>query len=207
MIFLTFLCDLLLDILLVFAIIDSDTLFLILFKDQFVSPILYYAMNQLSWYVLVTHLKTYNLILSGKKYKEWKAKIKRIEKASFILLIIAYSVYILTIAAYDILIREYEDAEKILQNVLLCEISSFYFLLIITELLIYCQLSKVMKQNLNFHYSKNWKSFVVTVKAFVVTPQMTKNSIIFRGGYNKGYKISMADENLFVCILIYLYVS
>ena len=158
---LTFLCDLLLDILLVFAIIDSDTLFLILFKDQFVSPILYYAMNQLSWYVLVTHLKIYNLILSGKKYKEWKAKIKRIEITSFILLIIVYSVYILTIAAYDILIREYEDAEKILQNVLLCEISSFYFLLIITELLIYCQLSKVMKQNLNFHYSKNWKSFVV----------------------------------------------
>ena len=36
---------------------------------------------------------------------------------------------------------------------------------------------------------------------------MTKNFIIFRGGYDKGYKIFMADENLFVCILIYLYVS
>ena len=32
---------------------------------------------------------------------------------------------------------------------------------------------------------------------------MTKNSIIFRGCYNKGYKIFIADENLFVCILIY----
>ena len=42
-----------------------------------------------------------------------------------------------------------------------------------------------------------------TVKAFVVTPKMTKNSIIFRGGYYKGYKIFIADENLFVCILIY----
>ena len=43
-----------------------------------------------------------------------------------------------------------------------------------------------------------------TVKAFVVTsPKMTKNSIIFRGGYYKGYKIFMAYENLFVCILIY----
>ena len=31
---------------------------------------------------------------------------------------------------------------------------------------------------------------------------MTKNSIIFRGGYDKGYKIFIADENLFVCILI-----
>ena len=36
---------------------------------------------------------------------------------------------------------------------------------------------------------------------------MTKNSIIFRGGYDKGYKFFIADENLFVCILIYLYVS
>ena len=32
---------------------------------------------------------------------------------------------------------------------------------------------------------------------------MIKNSIIFRGGYNNGYKIFIDDENLFVCILIY----
>ena len=32
---------------------------------------------------------------------------------------------------------------------------------------------------------------------------MTKDSIIFRGGYDKGYKIVIADENLFVYILIY----
>ena len=38
---------------------------------------------------------------------------------------------------------------------------------------------------------------------------MTKNSVILRGGYDKGYKIFMVDENvfvfypnLFVCILI-----
>ena len=42
-----------------------------------------------------------------------------------------------------------------------------------------------------------------TVKAFVVTPKMTKNSIIFRAGNYKGYKIFIADKNLFVCILIY----
>ena len=36
---------------------------------------------------------------------------------------------------------------------------------------------------------------------------MTKNSIILRGGYDKGYKNFIADENLFVCTLIYLYVS
>ena len=32
---------------------------------------------------------------------------------------------------------------------------------------------------------------------------MTKISIIFIGGYDKGYKFFIADENLFVCILIY----
>ena len=42
-----------------------------------------------------------------------------------------------------------------------------------------------------------------TVKAFVVTPKMTENSIILRGGYDKGYKKFIDDENLFVCILIY----
>ena len=42
-----------------------------------------------------------------------------------------------------------------------------------------------------------------TVKAFVVTPKMTKNSIIFSGVTIKGYKIFIADEDLFVCILIY----
>ena len=46
-----------------------------------------------------------------------------------------------------------------------------------------------------------------TVKAFVVIPLMTKISIIFIRGYDKGYKIFIADENLFVCILIYLFIS
>ena len=32
---------------------------------------------------------------------------------------------------------------------------------------------------------------------------MTKNFIIFIEGYNKGYKNFIADEILFVCILIY----
>ena len=32
---------------------------------------------------------------------------------------------------------------------------------------------------------------------------MTKKFIIFRGGYDKGYNILVADENLFVCTLIY----
>ena len=32
---------------------------------------------------------------------------------------------------------------------------------------------------------------------------MTKNSIIFRGGYDKGYKIFIDNENLLVFILIY----
>ena len=33
---------------------------------------------------------------------------------------------------------------------------------------------------------------------------MTKIYIIFIGGYDKDYKNFIADENLFVCILIYL---
>ena len=32
---------------------------------------------------------------------------------------------------------------------------------------------------------------------------MTKNFIIFIGGYDKDYKIFIVDENLFVCILTY----
>ena len=32
---------------------------------------------------------------------------------------------------------------------------------------------------------------------------MTKNAIMLREGYEKGYKNFIADENLFVCILIY----
>ena len=33
---------------------------------------------------------------------------------------------------------------------------------------------------------------------------MTKNFIILRGGYDKGYKNFITDENIFVCTLIYL---
>ena len=55
------------------------------------------------------------------------------------------------------------------------------------------------------HTARVSKTF--TAKAFVVTPKMTKNFIIFRGGYDKGYKNFIADEILFVRILIYLFVS
>ena len=41
-------------------------------------------------------------------------------------------------------------------------------------------------------------------KSLCRNPLMTKKSIIFIGGYDKGYKIFITDENLFACILIYL---
>ena len=40
-------------------------------------------------------------------------------------------------------------------------------------------------------------------KSLCCNSLMTKNSIIFIGGYVKGYKFFIADKNLFVCILIY----
>ena len=36
---------------------------------------------------------------------------------------------------------------------------------------------------------------------------MTKKSTIFRGGYDRGYKMFMDDEDLFACTLTYLFVS
>ena len=53
-------------------------------------------------------------------------------------------------------------------------------------------------------FSRSGKSNTSTVKAFVVTPKMTKNSIIFRGDYYKGYKFFIADVILFIRTLNYL---
>ena len=49
--------------------------------------------------------------------------------------------------------------------------------------------SRVIFANIYLDYFSLFRFTRITVKAFVVTPQMTKNSIIFRGGYDKGYKI------------------
>ena len=50
----------------------------------------------------------------------------------------------------------------------------------------------------------NINKFSTIVKAFVVTPQNDKKFHNFqRGSYDKGYKIFIADENLFVSILIF----
>ena len=48
---------------------------------------------------------------------------------------------------------------------------------------------------------------IYTVKAFVVTPQNDKKIHNFQRGLRQNYKIFITDENLFVCILIYLLVS
>ena len=46
-------------------------------------------------------------------------------------------------------------------------------------------------------------SILTILKNLCRNPQNDKKSIIFKGGYDKGYKIFIADENLFLCILIY----
>ena len=49
---------------------------------------------------------------------------------------------------------------------------------------------------------------LITVKAFVVTPpKWQKFPQFWEGVTTKAIKFSIADENLFVCILIYLFVS
>ena len=45
---------------------------------------------------------------------------------------------------------------------------------------------KLTSKKIGVVYYKQYNAY--TVKAFVVTPKMTKNSIIFRGSYDKGYK-------------------
>ena len=47
-------------------------------------------------------------------------------------------------------------------------------------------------------FDENDKEY--TVKAFVVTPEMTKNSIIFRGVTTKAINFFRADEILFICL-------
>ena len=55
---------------------------------------------------------------------------------------------------------------------------------------------------------KLFKFKLTTVKAFVVTPPKWQKIHNFqRGGYDKGYKNFIADENLLDSILIYLFVS
>ena len=62
--------------------------------------------------------------------------------------------------------------------------------------------SKSVKMDTAIKQVKN-----VTVKSIVVTPLINKNFHNFHRGYNKGYKFFVADENLLVCIPIYLFVS
>ena len=58
------------------------------------------------------------------------------------------------------------------------------------------------------HLHKKWdpkKMQLYYRKSLCRNPLYDKKSIIFRGSYDKGYKVFIADENLFICFLIYLY--
>ena len=168
--------------------------------------------NQLSWYVLITHLKTYNLILSGSDYRECKSKIRRTEIISFVIVIVLSILYLISIIAYDVLIRII-TAEELLQEILQYEVVSFYFILVISELLIYFKLIKAMKQNLHFHYMKNKNRFLIimfwNVFYFIIQISAIMSTIILGGERNwlKGFShtkyCSGVERIMYLFVLIH----
>ena len=101
------------------------------------------------------------MILSGSDFKECKGKIRWVEIASIVIVIILYLIYLISVISYDVFIRVFSEEEQLMQNILQYEMASFYFFLVFSELLIYFQLVKTMKQNLNFHYMKNKNKFLI----------------------------------------------
>ena len=119
--------------------------------------LIYYAINQLSWYLLWVHLETYRQLAKGESYKSWKNKIKIKEAVWFFLILtfyffaIAWSVILYFDSSINSAMSELSRVYSIYYFIILIIIEILFGL---NEIRLYFKITSTMKKTLNYYYLK-----------------------------------------------------
>ena len=180
--------------------------------------LIYYAINQLSWYLLSIHLETYRQIAQDKSYKNWKAVVLRKEIVWFSLIILFYS-FAIVWSVFLYLNSGTESNDSKSSRVY----STYYFIqLVVIEILfglneirLYFKVTLTMKKTLNYYYLKtknNLKRMAIVNTMFffgvawinIIYSIFNVNTIEFTGySIESGYK--EVQSNIII-YLIFLYI-
>ena len=133
------------------------------------TPLLYYIFNQLSWYILIQHLKYTRLLARQTSYDTIKSYIRKQEMGA-ILFVVLFSVVWLCIIIfrnYFLILRRDEDSS--LFNIgYHAFIACMLMVMTANEYFLYRLLNRLMKVHLNFYYKKQMKSLRMLAFANVI---------------------------------------
>ena len=82
----------------------SDTLQFHILDRIFDLILLFYAMNLLSWFLLINNLQKYSYLKYGVSFQQLSKDVKRTEKKSVIIVILLYFAYIILLMINDIVL-------------------------------------------------------------------------------------------------------
>ena len=184
------------------------------------SLFMYYAINLLSWYLLIAHVRSLQPLKNGTRYQLCKIQIHRIEWRVLYLCTMLELGYIVTNLVLFTLTKFSKFIDKIMIDIITYEFIVFFTLLLIFQVLLYRSLSKVLKTSFNFYFKLTWKklSFVmiinicffiseIVLNVFFTILQMNHNDFIEfdRSNYSNIAKLLILLVFTIMNLFLYLY--
>lgn len=155
--------------------------YVILFQiDWFI--LIYYALNQFSWFVISLHLTWYKQMGSDANYSIWRNNLIRKERIWLLLLITCYILIITgSILPFVLSGKEpHQDPAKVFTIIYFLGLFAIELTLAITEILLYRRITAIMKVTLSYYYQKHRRQlkYLWTVNAIFLFSISTLNIVM-----------------------------
>ena len=125
---------------------------------------LYYAVNFLTGYLLIIHIKNLKNLRNGIEYSRWRETIRSIEIKAWIVLIISEFFYILLNTLLVVLSWSFELIKEQINRILSGQFWLISLILIVFQAVLYKRLASAMRSDLNFYFKQKWKGLVFISK-------------------------------------------
>ena len=120
--------------------------------DLFEMFLLYYMLNQLSWYLLILHISKYRLLTQGLNYQNIRTQIRSMEKKALIIIVVSYIFLRVIWLVNDTLVEFAHDPLNIASRIYHSIYALVAFILVLNELRIYNNMKWTMIKYLNYYY-------------------------------------------------------
>ena len=140
----------------------------VLFVFLLSSLYLYYAINWVSWYLLIYHINTLKQLRDGKNYQEWRRKIRAVEFRACVLLAIFEFIYLWFNITLTILPYYSQPILNAVNRIIYTQLTIIFTSLSIWQFYLYRQLSHVMKTDLYFYFKEKWSQLKLMIRINVI---------------------------------------
>ena len=119
----------------------------------------YYVLNQLSWYILIQHLKIIKVLSKETNFNKIKQQTRKQEIGAVLFVVLFSIVWLGVITARNYFIIIYDDIDGSFINIgYYTFLTWILMMMVINEIFLYKLLNRLMKISLNFYYKTKMKT-------------------------------------------------